>query len=116
MQDQQLEPTQQEQPPVELASTNSAINTILKRDYEYYRKIFDGQPMPFAFVDLDLLDQNIREIASRAHGKRIRLASKSIRCISILRRIFAADDCFQGVMCYTALEAVYLASQGFEDL
>ena len=116
MQDQQLENTQQEQPPIEHPSTNSAISTTRKRDYEYYRKIFNGHPMPFAFVDLDLLDQNIRDIASRAQGKRIRLASKSIRCTSILRRIFAAGDCFQGVMCYTSLEAVYLASQGFEDL
>jgi len=116
MQDQQLEGAQQEQPPVKLTSTKPEIGTSHKRDYEYYKKIFDGHPMPFAFVDLDLLDQNIREIASRARGKHMRLASKSIRCTSILRRIFAADDCFQGIMCYTPLEAVYLASQGFEDL
>ena len=31
--------------------------------------------MPFAFVDLDLLDQNIRHIAGRARGKQVRLAS-----------------------------------------
>ncbi len=116
MQDQQLENTQQEQSAVGLTPANSATSTARKRDYEYYKKIFDGHPMPFAFVDLDLLDQNIREIASRAQGKHIRLASKSIRCASILRRIFAADDCFQGIMCYTAPEAVYLASQGFKDL
>jgi len=116
MQDQQLKSAQQAQPPVELASTNSEISTRHRRDYEYYKKMFDGHPMPFAFVDLDLLDQNIREIASRARGKHIRLASKSIRCTSILRRIFAADECFQGIMCYTPLEAVYLASQGFADL
>lgn len=116
MQDQQLARAQQVKPQVELASTNSAISTTRKRDYEYYRNIFDGHPMPFAFVDLDLLDQNIRHIASRAQSKHIRLASKSIRCTGILRRIFAANDCFQGIMCYTAREAVYLASQGFEDL
>ena len=114
MQDQQLESAQQ--PPVEPTSRKSVIRTTRKRDYEYYRNIFDGHPMPFAFVDLDLLDQNIREIASRARVKQVRLASKSIRCTSILRRIFAADACFQGIMCYTALEAVYLASQGFGDL
>lgn len=110
-----------EQPLVEnaspgLAATDSEIEAGRQRDYEYYKKVFDGHPMPFAFVDLDLLDQNIRQIASRACGKRIRLASKSIRCTGILRRIFAADTCFQGIMCYTALEAVYLASQGFDDL
>jgi len=121
MQDQQLESEQQEQPPVENASPNltstvTEIRSERERNYEYYKTIFDGHPMPFAFVDLDLLDQNIRQIAARASGKHIRLASKSIRSVSILRRIFAADARFQGIMCYTALEAVYLASQGFKDL
>ncbi|MGZ6391557.1 MAG: hypothetical protein ACXWQZ_20155, partial [Ktedonobacterales bacterium] len=31
-------------------------------DYEYYRQVFVGRRMPFAYVDLDLLDQNIREV------------------------------------------------------
>ena len=108
MQDQQLG--------INVTSPTSGTRREREHDYEYYKKIFEGHPMPFAFIDLDLLDQNIRQIAGRAHGKRLRLASKSIRCITILRRIFAADACFQGIMCYTALEAVYLASQGFKDL
>ena len=86
------------------------------RDYAYYREVFRGQRMPFAFVDLDVLDENIRQIAARAQGKRVRLASKSLRCVAMLRRILAADACFQGIMCYAAREAVYLASQGFDDL
>lgn len=119
MQDQQLESEQQELPLVENASASetSTVSEIRgERDYEYYKKIFDGHSMPFAFIDLDLLDQNIRQIAARARSKQIRLASKSIRSLAILRRIFVADACFQGIMCYTALEAVYLASQGFKDL
>lgn len=87
-----------------------------KYDYDYYREIFRGRPMPFAFVDLDLLNANIREVATRAGGKHVRLASKSLRCVTMLRRIFAADSCFQGIMSYTAREAVFLASQGFDDL
>ena len=89
---------------------------IQQRDYAYYKAIFAGRQMPFAFLDLDLLDQNIRAIAERTRGKRIRLASKSLRSVAVLRRILAADACFQGIMCFTALEAVYLASQGFDDL
>jgi D-serine deaminase-like pyridoxal phosphate-dependent protein len=85
-------------------------------DYAYYRQVFRGQRMPFAFVDLDLLDENIRQIAERAQGKRVRLASKSLRCVAMLRRILAADACFQGIMCYMAREAAYLAAQGFDDL
>src|SRR5581483_7151055 len=111
MRDQQLENAS-----VNVTLTASETTGERERDYEYYKKIFEGHQMPFAFVDLDLLDQNIQQIAGRARGKRMRLASKSLRCVAMLRRIFAADACFQGIMCYTALEAVYLASQGFKDL
>ncbi len=87
-----------------------------EHDYAYYKQVFRGRTMPFAYLDLDLLDQNIRQIAALAAGKRVRLASKSLRSVAVLRRILAADSCFQGSMCYTAQEAVYLAKQGFDDL
>ena len=87
-----------------------------KRDYTYYKGIFGGRPMPFAFLDLDLLEQNIHQVVSLAQGKRVRLASKSLRSVAVIRRILEADPCFQGIMCYTAQEAAYLASQGFDDL
>jgi D-serine deaminase-like pyridoxal phosphate-dependent protein len=87
-----------------------------EHNYDYYKKIFASHPMPFAYVDLDLLEQNIRQILTRAQGKRIRLASKSLRSVAILKRILASDASFQGIMCYSAREALYLASQGFSDL
>ena len=87
-----------------------------KRDYTYYKGIFGGRPMPFAFLDLDLLEQNIHQVVSLAQEKRVRLASKSLRSVAVIRRILEADPCFQGIMCYTAQEAAYLASQGFDDL
>ena len=92
--------------------------SIYKRehDYDYYREIFGGRCMPFAYLDLDLLDQNIGQIVARANGKRVRLASKSLRSVAVIKRILAANACFQGIMCYTAREAVYLASQGIDDL
>ncbi len=87
-----------------------------KHDYEYYREVFRGRRMPFAYLDLDLLDQNIREIKSRTGGKRVRLASKSLRSVAVIKRILSADSCFQGIMCFTASEAAYLAAQGIDDL
>ncbi len=84
--------------------------------YEAYQRIFSGRRMPFAYVDLDLLDANIRAVASRAGGKHIRVASKSVRSVGILRRILESDPCFQGIMTFTPHEAVYLAQQGFDDL
>ena len=91
-------------------------STEQRHDYDYYKKIFASRPLPFAYVDLDLLEQNIRQILTRAQGKRIRLASKSLRSVAILQRILASDSSFQGIMCYSAREALYLSSQGFTDL
>ncbi len=92
------------------------------KDYAYYKSVFGNRPMPLAYVDLDLLEQNIRQVIARVRGnegktgKCVRLASKSLRCVAITRRILASDPCFQGLMCFTAREVVYMAKQGFDDL
>lgn len=89
---------------------------IERRDYAYYKRVFADRPMPFAYLDLDLLDQNIQQVVERAQGKRVRLASKSLRSVAVLKRILASHSCFQGIMSYSPQEAVYLASQGLDDL
>ncbi len=98
------------------APTSPGEAAGLARDYAYYRDVFAGRAMPFAFVDLDLLDANVREVLARAGEKQVRVASKSVRSVAILRRILAADTRFLGLMCFTAREAVYLAELGFDDL
>jgi len=85
-------------------------------DYLSYREIFRGRPLPFAYLDLDFFEENIRLIASRAGGKRLRVASKSLRCVAALQRVLEADAVFQGLMCFTTREAVYLAGLGLRDL
>ncbi len=85
-------------------------------DYEYYRRAFQGVPMPFAFVDIDLLKSNIQQTVARARGKRIRIASKSIRSLPLIELILASNPAFQGVMCFTAPEAVWLSRHGRDDL
>src|SRR2546421_2117607 len=92
--------------------TQTAPTHERKHDYSYYKAVFKGCRMPFAYLDLDLLDQNIQAILAHAGGKQIRLASKSLRSIAVIRRILAADPTFQGIMCFTAQEAAYLAAQG----
>jgi len=71
---------------------------------------------PFAYVNLDLLDANSKAIAAAAGDKKIRIASKSIRSVEVLRRILHSDDIFQGIMCFTAREAAFLLKHGFDDL
>lgn len=72
--------------------------------------------MPFAFIDMDLFNENIRQILQRTGDKKIRVASQAIRCTHILKYILNSNPLFEGVMCYTAQEAVYLSQQGFNNL
>jgi len=44
-----------------------------------YEAAFAGLDAPFAFVDLDAFWANAAEMAGRAKGKPIRVASKSVR-------------------------------------
>jgi len=88
----------------------------MKPTYQTYRDLLGNEAMPFAFVDLDIFDENIRQIQRRAAGKRVRVATKSIRCVPLLERILNAGAPFKGVMCYSAREAVFLAHQGFDDI
>ncbi|MCO4294611.1 amino acid deaminase/aldolase [Solitalea sp. MAHUQ-68] len=84
--------------------------------YEYYKEIFKNIPKPFAFVDLDLLDENIEELRKRSGDKKIRVASKSIRCRTIIERVLKANNQFEGLMCYTATEALWLNELGYNNL
>jgi D-serine deaminase-like pyridoxal phosphate-dependent protein len=102
---------------MEAAMIGTTTSTPARQyDYAYYKSVFGDHPMPFAYLDLDLLEQNIRQVVARAREKRVRLASKSLRSVAIIRRILASNPYFQGIMCFTAMEAAYLASQGFDDL
>lgn len=86
-------------------------------NYQNYCEIFRDKPMPLAYVDLDLLQTNVQQIIQRAKGKPIRIASKSVRSVEVLRRIMDTNPAaFQGIMCYTAPEAIHLGEHGFKDL
>jgi D-serine deaminase-like pyridoxal phosphate-dependent protein len=85
-------------------------------NYAYYRDILQGRQYPLAYVDLDLFDANVGKLAGMAQGKRIRIASKSVRVPALLKRILAHAEVFQGLMCYSPREAVFLSQQGFDDL
>lgn len=86
------------------------------KPYTYYKDALNDTAKPCAFIDIDILRQNIRDIASTSNGKTIRVASKSIRSVAVLKDILAASPIFQGIMCFTAEEAVYLHQHGLDDL
>ena len=70
---------------------------------------------PFAVVDLDAFDANATDLVRRAAGRPIRVASKSVRCRSLLSRALARPG-FAGVMSYAVPEARWLVAEGFEDV
>ncbi len=84
--------------------------------YDFYRNALAGQRLPAAFVDLDALAANLADLRARAGTLPIRLVTKSVRSVAILRRVLASGAPFRGLMCYSPAEAAWLASQGFDDL
>jgi D-serine deaminase-like pyridoxal phosphate-dependent protein len=81
-----------------------------------YEETFAEFEAPFAFVDLDAMWSNGAEMLSRAAGKPIRVASKSLRCRALLERILQREEGFSGLMTFTLAETLWLAEQGFENL
>ena len=62
---------------------------------------------PVAVVDLDAFDRNADDLVRRAAGRPIRVASKSIRCRSLLERVLRKPG-FAGVLAYALPEALWL--------
>lgn len=84
-----------------------------------WRDLAAGHRLPAAFVDLDALERNVDRTLARIARPDVslRVASKSVRHVGLLRRVLArgGDRC-RGLMCYAADEAVALAERGFDDL
>jgi D-serine deaminase-like pyridoxal phosphate-dependent protein len=70
---------------------------------------------PLAVVDLDALDANAAALVAQAGGLPVRVASKSVRCVEVLRRVLARPG-WQGVLAFTPAEACHLADAGVDDL
>jgi len=84
--------------------------------YANYRERLQGIEFPYAVLDLELLRQNIAINTARANGKLIRIASKSIRSVEVMRMVLESDASYQGVMTYHGREVLELAKLGFDDL
>jgi D-serine deaminase-like pyridoxal phosphate-dependent protein len=69
---------------------------------------------PYAIVDLATFDANTESLAHHAAGKPIRVASKSVRCRTLLGRVLARPG-WRGVLAYTLAEANWLVARGTTD-
>jgi D-serine deaminase-like pyridoxal phosphate-dependent protein len=84
-------------------------------DLERLRTATAGLDAPFALVDLDAFRANAADMVERAAGIPIRVASKSVRCRTLLADVLARPG-FEGVLSFTLPEALWLHSHGVRNL
>lgn len=78
--------------------------------------VFAELPCPYAWLDYDALDHNIHAVQQQCGHKSIRIATKSVRSISVLRYIANRLPNCSGFMTFSAAETVYLLEQQFNHL
>jgi D-serine deaminase-like pyridoxal phosphate-dependent protein len=95
-----------------------AIGAAIPRsDQERLERACAELDPPFACVDLDAFDANQLELARRASGTKIRVASKSIRCRALLERVLASGAGeFRGILALTVAEALWLSEHGLRHI
>lgn len=69
---------------------------------------------PLAAVDLVGFDANADDLARRAAGRPVRVASKSLRCRDLLQRALAHPG-MRGVLAYSLAEALWLVAEGVTE-
>jgi len=87
----------------------------MKNHWEYntVKEILQDESLPAMIVDMDQLDYNISQVSAKSekYGKKVRLASKSIRVPALIKYILQkGGDNYQGIMCFSIEEAIYLSS------
>ncbi|CAA0182990.1 conserved hypothetical protein [Tenacibaculum maritimum] len=88
----------------------------MERNYCTYKEIFKKETFPLAYIDMEMLDANVKILTERANRGTIRIASKSVRSIEILKYLFRKSNKFKGIMSFTVLESLFLVKQGFDDI
>lgn len=71
---------------------------------------------PFATVNLDAIDRNIAFVNQKTKHKQIRIATKSVRSIGLLRYVAERLHHHSGFMTFDLRETFYLLNEGFDDL
>jgi D-serine deaminase-like pyridoxal phosphate-dependent protein len=88
-------------------------------DYHQLKRLVADIRLPAMIVDLDILEQNARNLAAvaQAHKKKLRVASKSVRVVKLLKLIQeTVGDTYGGLMCFSPAEARFLYLEGFDNL
>ncbi|GAA0953976.1 alanine racemase [Nonomuraea longicatena] len=84
-------------------------------DRQRYDRATSALEPPFAILDLAAMRANAADLARRAGGKPIRVATKSVRSRPLLELLLSLPG-FRGLMAFTLPEALWLVSHGFTDV
>ncbi|MBR7796706.1 amino acid deaminase/aldolase [Agaribacter marinus] len=82
----------------------------------FTKELLEREPHPGLVLDLAALDKNCDIISEKSNNKKVRIATKSIRSIPVIERILANSSVFQGLMCFSPKEALFLYEYGFRDI
>lgn len=88
----------------------------MNEKYYDFNHALRGISNPALFLDLDAFYKNLNWVISNSGDKKIRIATKSIRSVEILKKIHSSNACFQGFMTYTLEESLWLRSLGLKDI
>jgi D-serine deaminase-like pyridoxal phosphate-dependent protein len=91
----------------------------IMKSYAELSRLVQDEPLPCAVIDLDAIDANVNVLlrATGGSSKKIRIATKSIRCPELVRIVQKKlGDRARGLMTYTATETAFLANEGERDL
>jgi D-serine deaminase-like pyridoxal phosphate-dependent protein len=91
------------------------VSGLGEETYRRFEKATADLEPPFAIVDLDAFWVNATDMIRRAGDKPIRLASKSLRCRALQQRVLQREG-FHGTLSFTLPEALWLTSEGFDDI
>jgi D-serine deaminase-like pyridoxal phosphate-dependent protein len=88
----------------------------MKDLYTLYTQAMADIKSPALFLDTKALEKNIQWVVENCGKKSIRIATKSVRSLDVLKKITASNPVFQGIMTYTLEEALWLREEGFDDI
>ncbi|TQR39612.1 amino acid deaminase/aldolase [Lysinibacillus sphaericus] len=81
-----------------------------------FNHAFHELERPFAWLDFDALDHNVSTVHNACGQKKIRIATKSVRSVEILRYLQENLPNVTGFMTFTAAETIFLLQQHFDNL
>lgn len=85
--------------------------------YELYKGLLRGYSLPQALVDLDHLDQNLNDLLEQCPNHLVRVASKSVRCIEVLKYLKnSLGNKYAGIMAYHPQESLMLSEEDLGDI